>query len=485
MTDFDLVVSGGMVVGADGTRTCDIAIANGKIAALGDGFLARQTIDAGGKIVTPGGIDAHCHIDQLTSTGARTADSFASASVAAAHGGTTTLMPFAVQHRGTSLSEAVENYRDRMGTTSFVDCAFHLIITDPTEVTLNKHLPELAAEGFTSVKLYLSYDALRVDDHAALDVLATCRRERLMTMVHAESHDLITWLTDRMVASGHGDLRYFPRSRPILAERDATHHAIAMSELVDTPILIVHVSSADALEEIRRARSTGKPVLAETCPQYLLLSECDLDRPDFGGAKYCCSPPLRDRKHQEALWQGLREGTLEVYSSDHSAFFFDGPDGKKRNGNDAPFTKVPYGLPGLETRMPLLFSEGVMTDRLSLETFAQVTASRPAEIYGLGTCKGKIAPGYDADLAIWDPTVRKVLSPEVLHDGIDYTPYEGITVRGWPTTTILRGRILCRDSVWVGESAAGRLLKCARPVKEAETGKPATGFDVNLNRFVC
>lgn len=484
MSRYDLVIRGGTVAAADGTRVCDVAIADGRIAALGTGLCGAETIEADGLIVTPGGVDAHCHIDQLTSTGARTADTFHSASLAAAHGGTTTLMPFAVQHRGMSLRQAVEDYRGLMGATSFVDCAFHLIVTDSDETTLQTDLPALADEGFTSVKIYLSYEALRLDDRAALDVMALCRRERLMTMVHAESHDLIAWLTDRMVASGHGALKYFARARPVLAERDATHHAIAMSELVDTPILIVHVSSVDALAEIRRAQAAGKPVLAETCPQYLLLTEHDLDRPDFGGAKYCCSPPLRDRRHQEALWAGLADGTLAVYSSDHSAFFFDGPEGKKRNGNDAPFTRVPYGLPGLETRMPLLFSEGVMAGRLSLETFVAVSATRPAEIYGLGARKGRIAPGFDADLVVWDPAAKRTLGPGMLHDGIDYTPYEGIAVTGWPAVTLCRGRVLVRDGAWMAGAPKGRLLACERPVAETATGRPATGFDVTANRFV-
>lgn len=483
MTAFDTVIKGGLVAAPGRDVTCDIAIKDGRIAALGDGLEAEKVIDARGCIVTPGGIDAHCHIDQLTSSGARTADTFASASRAAAHGGTTTMMPFAVQHRGTSLAQAVADYRARMGDTSHVDCAFHLIVTDPTDETLTRDIPALAAEGFTSVKIYLSYEALRLDDRSALDVLAVCRAERLMTMVHAESHDMIAWLTERMVRHGYDDVRYFPRSRPVVAERDATHHAIAMAELIDTPVLIVHVSSIDALDEIRRAQALGRPVLAETCPQYLLLADTDLDRPDFGGAKFCCSPPLRDRAHQQALWSGLADGTIAVCSSDHSAYFFDGPDGKKRNGDDAPFTRIPYGLPGLEARMPLMFSEGVMAGRLLLQTFVNVTATRPAEIYGLGASKGRIAAGYDADLVVWDPQRRARMSVDLLHDGIDYTPYDGIELQGRPVQTLLRGQPLCIEDRWTGGAAAGRLLACARPVPEDRPAPTGAHFDVTLNRF--
>jgi dihydropyrimidinase len=371
-----------------------------------------------------------------------------------------------------------------MGDTSHIDCAFHMIVTDPTDETLTRDIPALAAKGFTSIKIYLSYDALRLDDRSALDVLAVCRAERLMTMVHAESHDMIAWLTERMVRHGYDDVRYFPRSRPIVAERDATHHAIAMSDLIDTPVLIVHVSSIDALDEIRRAQAGGRPILAETCPQYLLLAETDLDRPDFGGAKYCCSPPLRDKRHQEALWQGLVDGTIAVCSSDHSAFFFDGPDGKKRNGDGAPFTRIPYGLPGLEARMPLMFSAGVMSGKLSLQTFVDVTATRPADIYGLGAVKGRIAPGYDADLVIWDPERRTRISVDLLHDGIDYTPYDGIETVGWPVRTFLRGRTLCTDTNWLGGEAAGQLLPCVRPVSHNRPAPHSAHFDVTRNCFV-
>lgn len=478
----DLVLAGGLVVTPEGRRRADVAVSDGRIAAIGEGLRGARRIDATGRIVLPGGVDAHCHIDQLTSTGARTADDFTSASVAAAHGGTTTLMPFAVQHRGQSLRGAVEDYRTRAAGKAVVDYAFHLIVTDPTPQTLGQDLPALAAAGFTSVKIYLTYDALRLDDRAALDVMAAARREGLLVMVHAESHDLIGWLSDRLLASGHSDLRYFGRARPVLAERDATHHAIAMAELVDVPILIVHVSSDDALEQIRWARRHGLNVYAETCPQYLLLTEDDLDRPDFEGAKYCCSPPLRDARHQDALWRGLTDGALDVYSSDHSAFYFDDPEGKMRNGRDAPFNKVPYGLPGLEVRMPLLFSEGVGKGRMTLERFAEVSATRPARLYGLDT-KGAIVEGADADLVVWDAERRVTISPDVLHDGIDYTPYDGLEVTGWPVTTIVRGTVVVEDGRLGARPGHGRLTPCARPAPAAPSGRPATGFDVSANRF--
>lgn len=482
MSGHDLVVRGGLVVTPDGTAIRDIAVRGGRIAEIGRGLDGARVVEATGRVVLPGGVDAHCHIDQLTSTGARTADDFRVASIAAAFGGTTTLMPFAVQHRGHSLRAAVEDYRERAGGKAVVDYAFHLIVTDPDAQTLGQDLPALAAAGFTSIKIYLTYDALRLDDRAALEVMAAARREGLLVMVHAESHDLIGWLSDRLLKSGHGDLRYFGRARPVLAERDATHHAISMAELVDIPILIVHVSSRDALDQIRWAQAHGLRIYGETCPQYLLLSESDLDRLDFEGAKYCCSPPLRDVAHQQALWEGLVDGALSVYSSDHSAFFFDDPEGKLRGGRDAPFNRVPYGLPGLETRMPLLFSEGVAKGRMSLERFAEVTAAAPARIYGL-EAKGRIAVGADADLVVWDPERRVRIGTDVLHDGIDYTPYDGIEAVGWPVTTIVRGAFVVEDGEMCAEPGHGRLLACARPAAARPSGQPATGFDVVAMRF--
>lgn len=485
MTEFDFVLRNGRIFTPQGIVEGDIASINGRIAAIGANLAAgKSEIDVGHKLVLPGGVDAHCHIDQLTSSGARTSDTFETASITAAFGGTTTLIPFAIQHRGMSLRHALEDYKCRADGLSVIDYAFHLIVTDPTEKTLQEDIPALAAEGFTSLKIYLTYDALRVDDRAALDLLAAARREQMMVMVHAESHDLIGWLTDRMLANGFGDLKYFGRSRPALAERDAAHHAIAMAELVDVPILIVHVSSSDTLEQIRWAKRHGLRTYAETCPQYLLLADNELERPGFEAAKFCCSPPLRDASHQAALWQGLSDGTIEVYSSDHSAFFFEGPEGKQRNGKGATFNKIPYGMPGLEARMPLLFSEGVSKGRLSLETFVYVSATRPAEIYGLADRKGVLRVGADADLVIWDEHRRVTIGTDTLHDGLDYTPYEGFTVTGWPETTIVRGQVVTHRDHLAAKPGDGQLLPCERPAAALPTGNPSTGFDVTRNTMV-
>ncbi|KAB0267688.1 dihydropyrimidinase [Microvirga brassicacearum] len=483
---FDVVIRHGRVVTSRGTEDTDVGIRGGRIAAIGPGLSAAgETIDARGLLVLPGGVDAHCHIDQMVSSGARTADDFESASVAAAFGGTTTLISFAAQHRGQSLRAVVEDYKSRAHGKSVVDYGFHLILTDATAQTLDHDLPALVDEGFTSVKIYLTYDALRLDDRAALDVLTAIRREGAMPLIHAESHDLIAWFTDRLLQSGHRQIQHLATARPSLAERDAVHHAVSLAELVNVPILLVHMSSADAVEQVRWARNRGMPVYAETCPQYLVLTADSLRQPAFEAAKFCCSPPLRDKTNQDAVWSALADGTLSILSSDHSAFEMEGPDGKLRDGPDSAFNRVQYGMPGLETRLPLIFSEGVVGGRLSLERFVEVTATEPARLYGLSGRKGVIALGADADIVLWDAKRRMTISPDTLHDGLGWTPYDGRQVTGMPVTTMVRGTVICRDGERVGTSGHGQLLARDRPEASLPTAPPRTGFDVVSNRFVC
>ena len=457
---FDLLVRGGSVVTAGGTARCDVGIREGRIVALGEGLgPARETLDAKGRLVLPGGVDAHCHVDQVSSTGLLTADDFFTGGVSAACGGTTTIIPFAAQHRGQSLRKVVADYHARAEPRAFVDYAFHLIVSDPTDQVLGDELPALAREGYTSLKVYLTYDALRLSDRQVLDVLAVAKREGALTMFHAENHDAIAWMTARLVADGHTSPRYHALARPQAAEREATARSCALAELVGVPILIVHVSCGGALEEIRRSRSRGATVYAETCPQYLVFTAADLDRPGFEGAKWMFSPPARDREAQEALWAGLADGTIDVFSSDHAPYRFDDPQGKKAHGEEAPFTKVPNGVPSLELRMPLLFSEGVTTGRISLERFVDLTATAPARLYGLHPGKGCIQLGADADLAVWDPEREVMVTQALLHDRMDYTPFEGMRVRGWPVVTVSRGEVIWADGQVRGGPGRGRFVR--------------------------
>ena len=464
MTDFDLVVRNARVVTASDTFDCDIGIVGGRIAQLGRalGPGARE-IDAAGRTVTPGGVDAHCHLDQPMAPPARNADDFDSGTRSAACGGTTTVIPFAAQHKGQSLRAAVEDSRARAAGKAHVDYAFHLIVSDPTPAVLNDELPALIAEGFTSFKIYMTYDDMKLDDGQILDVLDVARRHGAMAMLHAENSDCIEWLTKRLEAAGRTAPRFHAHARPLLVEREATHRAIALAELVDVPILIVHVSGREAVEQIRWARAHGLNVFAETCPQYLFLTAEDLGIDDsYKGAQCVCSPPPRDKANQQVIWDGLNDGLFSVFSSDHAPFKYDAPEGKKPGGEEVSFRHIPNGIPGLETRMPLLWSEGVLAGRMTENRFVELTATGPAKAYGLHPRKGTIAIGADADLVIWDE--RDVtLTNALLHHEVDYTPYEGMRLKAWPGLTLSRGEVVWDGSEFHPRPGRGELLACGLP----------------------
>lgn len=455
----DLLVRGGTVVTTSDAFAADIAVRDGRVAAIGTGLgPARQTIEASGRLVLPGGVDAHCHVEQRSSTGLLTADDFYTATVSAACGGTTTIVPFAAQHRGQSLAAVVADYRQRATARAVVDYAFHLIVSDPTPQVLGEELPGLAAEGHVSLKIYMTYDALKLGDRQILDVLAAARRAGALVMVHAENSDVVAWRTEQLVAAGRTAPRFHADARPPAAEAEAIHRAVVLAGLAGTALFVVHVTCREALDAVARGRAGGVEVYAETCPQYLLLSRADLERPGFEGAKFICSPPLRSRDDQAALWRALADGALDLVSSDHAPYRFDDPAGKRVHGADAPFSKVPSGVPGLEVRLPLLYSEGVCAGRLDLHRFVALTSTTPARVFGLYPQKGTIAVGSDADLAIWDPDAEVRIAIDRLHDAMDYTPYEGTVVRGWPVVTVSRGEVVWDHGEVRCERARGRLV---------------------------
>lgn len=464
MQPFDTVIRRARVVTAADIFTSDIGIIDGRIAALGMELPpGKCEIDAAGRYVTPGGIDSHVHLDQPSEDGAVMADDFLSGTLSAACGGTTTVIPFACQQKGGSLREAVEDYHRRVGDKPVIDYAFHLIVTDPTPDVLENELPALIAEGYTSFKIYMTYDALKLGDRQILETLSLARREGAMVMLHAENSDCIAWLTERLLAAGLHAPRYHAVARPMLVEREATHRAIAFAELVDVPILIVHVSGREAVEQVRWAQSQGLKVYAETCPQYLFLTANDLGCDDsFEGARCICSPPPRDAANQQVIWDGLENGAFEIFSSDHAPYRFEGPDGKKAHGEQASFDKIANGIPGVETRMALLWSEGVRTGRITPQTFVALTSTHAAELYGLYPRKGSIAIGADADLVIWDDDRVFTLTNDMLHHNVDYTPYAGMQLSSWPAMTFSRGDIVW-DGEPRGEQGRGQFLACKRP----------------------
>ncbi len=486
MTDFDLIIRGGTVATASDNTVCDVGIKDGRIAALADKLEdGERIIDASGLLVLPGGIDSHCHVEQVSGSGIMCADDFYSATVSAAFGGTTTIIPFAAQHRGQSLRAVVQDYHQRAGPKAVIDYAFHLIVSDPTEQVLGQELPALIKDGYTSFKVYMTYEMMKISDYQLLDILSVARREGAMVMVHAENDDAIRWISDRLLAAGHREPRYHAMSHPRIAEGEATHRAISLSRLMDVPLLVVHVSSGEATDHIRQAQAAGLRIYGETCPQYLFLTAEDLDLPGSEGAMMCCSPPPRDAQSQEAIWRGIQNGTFQVFSSDHAPFRYD-DTGKLAKGPNPSFKEVPNGVPGLETRLPLLFSEGVGTGRIDLQRFVSLAATNAAKLYGLHPRKGAIAVGSDADIALWDPVRKVTLSADVMHDDVGYTPYEGRTVTGWPITVISRGRVVVEDGDLKVERGSGTFLPCDPPPMARPLGRlepevdPARNFGANI-----
>jgi dihydropyrimidinase len=386
-------------------------------------------------------------------------------------------MPFAMQVAGHSLRETTDAYRRRADGKAMIDFAIHLIVADPTAAVIGQELPALIRDGYTSFKVYMTYDDLKLNDRQILDVLALARREGAMTMIHAENADCISWLTARLAAAGKTAPRFHCASRPMPVEREATHRAVSLAELLDVPMLLVHVSGREAVEEIRRAQARGLRVYAETCPQYLFLAEDDLAQAGFRGATAVCSPPPRERANQDAIWQGLATGVFQVFSSDHSPYRYDDPKGKMVAGPNAPFWKIPNGVPGIETRLPLLF-DGVSKGRLSLQQFVALTATNPARIYGLTGRKGTIGIGADADLALWDPDCVRTIRNADLHHDVDYTPYEGIEVRGWPVHVLSRGAFVVRDFAPQDRKGHGQFLRCDLPDAARPRHAPAVPVDL-------
>ncbi len=469
---FDLTVRGGRIATAADTFEADIGVRDGVIAAIASRLPAgRQDIDASGNWVLPGGIDSHCHLEQLSGMGVMGADDFHSGTVSAAFGGTTTVIPFAAQHRGMKIPDVIAQYARRAREKAVIDYAFHLIVTDPDEDALSRDLAQAIRDGITSFKVYMTYDLLKLDDYQLLDVLDLARREGALVMIHAENHDMIRWLTRKLLDRGHTAPKFHAVAHAPLAETEAANRAISLARLVDTPVLIVHLASGETVRLVRGARALGAPVHAETCPQYLFLTAGDLDRAGLEGAKFCCAPPPRDGQAQEALWRGLIDGTLRIYSSDHAPYRFD-TGGKLPKGEATTFKEVANGVPGLELRLPLLFSEGVMRGRITINQFVALSATNHAELYGLSPRKGRIAVGSDADIAIWNPRREVEVSAAMLHDQVGYTPYEGRLLTGWPETVISGGRIVVQDGALQVERGTGRYIPCGRPQPNFQPPRP-------------
>ena len=478
---YDLVIRGGRVATASDVFEADVGIAGETIAAIGRNLPAGQhEINARGKLVLPGGVDSHAHIEQLSAAGIMNADTFESATTSAAFGGTTSVISFAAQHVGMHLPQVVSDYHALARKGAVIDYAFHMIIADPTPETLAHDIPELVKEGHASIKIFMTYDRLKIDDEPLLDILVAARESGAMLCAHAENHGIIAWMVKRLLARGYTHPKYHSISHARFSEADAFNRLIGMAALVDQPIMIFHVSTAEGAKVIRQARGEGLKVFAETCPQYLFLTAEDLDKPGAEGAKWMCSPPPRTVADQDALWQALALGDLQTISSDHAPYRFD-ETGKLRAGPNPNFKQVANGLPGLEARLPLLFDAMVSKGRLGLEKFVELTATAPAKIYNLHPRKGSIAIGADADIAIWDPAREVTLSDAMMHDLTGYTPFAGRKLRGWPVTVLSRGRTVVDDGKRIAGPGSGKFL--ARTGGEAAnpTGRLVADMDPETN----
>ncbi|RVA17061.1 dihydropyrimidinase, partial [Mesorhizobium sp. M7D.F.Ca.US.004.03.1.1] len=392
-------------------------------------------------LVLPGVVDPHVHIEQVSANGILNADTWESGTIAAAFGGTTTVIAFAAQHVGMNLSKVVEDYSLLASKGAVVDYCFHMILADPTEEALSVDLPKLIHQGHSSIKLFMTYDLLRVSDEAILDVLLVAKETGASVCFHAENGGMISWLSKRLLAAGFSQPVYHPLSHPRLAEADAIDRLVKLSALVDQPIIILHVSTREGAAIIRRARGENLKVFGETCPQYLFMTAGDLQKPGLEAAKWMCSPPQRSADDQEELWNALDRGDLQLVSSDHAPYRFD-TSGKLRNGDKSNFKEIANGMPGIEVRLPLLFDAMVSKGKLGLEKFVELTSTAPAKLFNLHPRKGSIAVGADADIVLWDADKRVTLTDEGVHDNTGYTPYAGRELKGWPQTVIRRGQVI-------------------------------------------
>ncbi|WP_435169147.1 dihydropyrimidinase [Falsirhodobacter sp. 1013] len=476
---FDTVIHSGTVVTATDSFKGDIGIRDGRIAAIAETLPGGdRRIDAGGRLVLPGGIEAHAHIAQESSAGVMTADDYYSGSVSAAFGGNSSFIPFAGQHRGQSVDDVLATY-DARAKRSVIDYSYHLIISDPTEKVLTDELPRAFERGITSFKVFMTYDLMNLGDGGMLDILTVAKEHGAITMVHAENNEMVKWMNRRLAAKGLTAPKYHAISRPELAEEEAINRAISLAKLVDAPLFIVHVSTAGGAALVQRAKLDGAKLFAETCPQYLALTRHDLDRPGMEGAKFMCSPPVRDEATQDALWRHIQAGTFESVSSDHAPYRFD-ETGKFTAGTDAPYPKIANGMPGIAARLPYLFSEGVMKGRITLQHFVALSSTNAAKTFGM-TTKGSIAPGMDADIVIWNPEATRTVTLADQHDNIDYSPFEGMVLTGVPEVVLNRGQVIVEHGELRAAEGQGRFVARARVDLTGKPGYRAKELDPAQN----
>ncbi len=475
---FDTIIAGGRVVTPDGVVDADIGIKNGRIAAIesplsGAESSVTKTISAHGHWVMPGGVDAHAHIEQMSGMGQMNADTFETATRSAAMGGTTSVISFAAQAAGEPLAQTVEQYAHRAARGAMIDHAFHLTITDISAENFAEDLGKLIKQGHRSLKIFTTYN-IQLSDADILEVMTLARKHGALVCVHAENDALIVHAKQMLLDAGKTEPRHHALSHPRMAEIEAIERMCRFAEFLDQPVMIFHVSTKEGAAIVGAARVRGAPVWAETCTHYLFMTSSVLDKPGLEGAKWMCSPPQRETEDQQALWKALDEGVLQLISSDHAPYRYDAT-GKLSAGPDAGFHQIANGLPGLETRLPILFDAMVCNGQLGPQAFANLTATAPAELYGLPR-KGRIAVGMDADVTIWDPDKSKSYGPNDLHDNVGYNPWEGRNIQGWPVAVLLRGMLIMQDDKFFAQPGSGKWINrpelATRPLNSIQ-GSPA------------
>jgi dihydropyrimidinase len=459
----EVVIRNGRIVTAVDDYRADILIRGGRIVTIGEGLDVGPDVavhDAAGLLALPGGVDVHTHLDWDFGP-SKTADTFYTGTMAAAFGGTTTVVDFCNQNRGESPLKGLEEWHRRREVAA-VDVGAHMILLDVDERSLADMRPLIEREGVSSFKLFMAYPGvLMVDDGALFKAMRIAGRHGAMVCVHAENGPVIDVLVKEAVAAGHRAPKYHALTRPTILEGEATHRAIRLAELAETPLYIVHLSASEALGAVTEARDRGIPVHAETCPHYLFLTAEEYERPEFEGAKFVMTPPLRDAHHQRALWRGLKTDDLQVVSTDHCPFCFNerplGIRSSKQLGRD-DFSRIPNGAPGIETRLPLLHDGGVVRNGMSLNRFVEITATAPAKLFGLFPRKGTIAVGSDADIVLFDPAETWTIRAAAHHSRVDYSLFEGRSVVGRVRKVFLRGEMIVDGDRWLGREGMGAFL---------------------------
>jgi dihydropyrimidinase len=450
----DLIIKNGMVVTATESYRADIGVDGGTIALIGRDLPGEEVIDAAGMLVLPGGVDPHTHME-LPFMGSISADDFRTGTIAAACGGTTTIIDFAIQGAGQTLRQALDIWLKKAEGKACIDYGMHVAIGAMDDERMAE-MGDMVGLGVPSFKVFMAYKgSFMVDDETLFRALLRAKEIGGLIAVHAENGDILHYLINKHVAEGKTEPIWHARSHPPEAEAEATHRAVIMAGMTGAPLYVVHMTAGDALEALKAGRAKGFKVFGETCPQYLMFSVEKYAEPGFEGAKYVMSPPLREKGDAEALWKGLAGGDLQAVGTDHCPFNF---VGQKDMGKD-DFSKIPNGMPSVETRLPLLYHFGVNQGRFSVNRFVELVATGPARLFGLLPRKGTISVGADADLVLWDPNKEQRLTRESLHMNVDYSPYEDVTVRGYPALTLQRGKVIVRNNQFVGDVGAGKFLK--------------------------